>query len=238
MIATGLHCGYRFLAFDDPERHSSARVCLLRHDVDADMHAAARMAEIEAEIGVRSTYFLMVRSPLYNLFSRANQELASFIVQQGHFIGVHYDQAGAPKHLTGRESILFEAAMLARTLDVRISVVSFHQPGADVLRGEVDTGHLVNTYSKSDLHGFCYISDSNRQWRSHDPAKVFRDQEVARLHLLVHPMWWMHGDRRSTEEVWDAVLLGNFERAQTQLLATERAYGAKRRILVETDPDG
>lgn len=238
MIETGLHCGYSFLAFDDPARDSSARVCLLRHDVDADMHAAARMAEIEAEMGVQSTYFLMVRSPLYNLFSRANQELASSIVRRGHFIGVHYDQAGAPQHLPGRESILFEAAMLARNLDVPISVVSFHQPGADVLRGEVDTGHLVNTYSKSDLPGFCYISDSNRRWRSHDPLKVFRAQEVGRLHLLIHPMWWMHGDKGSTDEVWDAVLLGNFERAQTQLLATERAYGAKRRLLLEPDPDG
>jgi hypothetical protein len=239
MIETGLRSAYKFLSFDDPARDTADLVCLLRHDVDADLGAAAQMAEIEAEIGIRSTYFFMVRSPLYNLFSRSNQQLALSIVKRGHVIGLHFDQGFVPGlHWNTKDWILFEADMLARNLDVPVRVVSFHQPGAEVLEGRVDTGGLINTYSKTDLHGFHYISDSNRQWRGQDILQVFRTRSISRLHLLVHPMWWMHGDKRTTDEVWDAVIVSNFERAQEQVLATERAYGARRRFVLTRSADG
>ena len=182
LIELGLSSGYEFLSFDEPIPHSVQRVCLLRHDVDADMDAAARMAAIESEIGVRSTYFFMVRSPVYNLFSRSNEKLALSIVKRGHFLGLHFDQGytGQP-HQSTKDRILFEAEMLARNLDVPVRTVSFHQPGPDVLGERVDTGNLINTYSQSDLPGFHYLSDSNRQWRVQDPSHVFHDRSIKRL---------------------------------------------------------
>jgi len=47
---------------------------LLRHDVDVDVGAALEMAKVEKSLGVSSTYFLMLRPPVYNLMSRHNHQ--------------------------------------------------------------------------------------------------------------------------------------------------------------------
>ena len=47
---------------------SSARPTLiLRHDVDLDLGAALRMADIERQLGVKATYMVMLDSPIYQL---------------------------------------------------------------------------------------------------------------------------------------------------------------------------
>jgi len=66
--------GYKFIPFDKREWERQAlchesSLCLLRHDVDADLAAAHDMATIENNLDIHSTYFVMMRSPLYNLFS-------------------------------------------------------------------------------------------------------------------------------------------------------------------------
>lgn len=237
-IEAALQAGYRFLAFDDERRHVEPRVCLLRHDVDADMEAAARMAELEAHIGVRSTYFLMLRSPVYNLFSRANHALARAILDCSHFIGLHFDQGFLPgEHKNTRDWILYEAEVLSSSLNAKVNAVSFHQPSQEVLEDRVDTGRLVNTYSRAHLQGFDYVSDSNRNWRTATPLEIFRQHRVAKLHLLIHPMWWVH-EQPSTADVWDSVLLGNFARSQNQLVNTERAYGPSRTFIIRRSPGG
>ena len=43
--------------------------------------------------GIQSTYFIMLRSPVYNLFSRENSEYLKKIIGFGHHIGLHYDDA-------------------------------------------------------------------------------------------------------------------------------------------------
>lgn len=37
----------------------------------------------------------MLRSPVYNLFSRANWHMASEILSYGHYAGLHFDQRGS-----------------------------------------------------------------------------------------------------------------------------------------------
>lgn len=48
---------------------------ILRHDIDNDIAKAAKLAEIEYECGVQSTYFVLVTSNFYNVFSLSNQRL-------------------------------------------------------------------------------------------------------------------------------------------------------------------
>jgi hypothetical protein len=54
--------GYRFAAF---ERRPEPGDLLLRHDVDLSLPAAVAMAEVEAEAGAWSTWFLLTRSVFY-----------------------------------------------------------------------------------------------------------------------------------------------------------------------------
>ena len=78
VLHTGMESGYDFISFSALEDHRETEqpICLLRHDCDNDLTAAAEIARIEEDLGVRSTYFLMLRTPLYNLMSAPNAELS------------------------------------------------------------------------------------------------------------------------------------------------------------------
>lgn len=49
------------------------------------------MAELEAELGVRATYYVMARSPFYNPFSREGRRAVHRITDLGHRLGTHCD---------------------------------------------------------------------------------------------------------------------------------------------------
>ena len=71
MLQTALDNGYTFIAYPQlaDYRNSGRAFCLLRHDCDNDLTASVLTAQVEAELGIQSTYFLMTRSAMYNLFS-------------------------------------------------------------------------------------------------------------------------------------------------------------------------
>ena len=159
-----------------------------------DVGAAAAVAKLESALGIRATYFLMLRSPVYNLLSRANHRLVNRIVELGHWIGLHYDQGFDPEpSVAPAESVGREAQILQKMFGVPIGVVSFHQPGAEILRNDVRLPGLVNVYDREDMRDFAYVSDSNMTWRSLSAYEIFRTGAHRRLHLLIHPLWWVAG---------------------------------------------
>ena len=261
MLKRALASGYTFVGFDEvlddqdselesPEsplelsrsKKDKGRV-LLRHDVDVDLSAAAVMASTEAQLGIKSTYFLMWRSPCYNLMSRAGQEYAEQILELGHDIGLHYDQgfdsSRSKSEQFSANQINLQADWIEHLLDCQVSAVSFHQPSKVLLQADIQCGKRVNTYDRSTLSGFRYISDSNRIF----PLWILSDESLGPDHkldalkrcfpedlqLLVHPMWWVYEDL-TTDAVWNRAIHSNLEIMQRQLLDTERAYGSERRF--------
>jgi len=89
MLKAALASGYNFLSFSDTARFTAEKVCLLRHDIDADLEAARDMALMESRVGVRATYFLMLRSPIYNLFGRANSQFVHQIIAARTLAGAY-----------------------------------------------------------------------------------------------------------------------------------------------------
>ncbi|MCB1562206.1 MAG: hypothetical protein R3D66_01225 [Alphaproteobacteria bacterium] len=238
LLKTAQDNGYRFESFKCLHEASipdEAHICLLRHDIDVDMEAALRMAKLEHARGVRATYFFMLRSPVYNLTARANNDFARQITALGHDVGLHYDQAYHPgDQRSEAEWMAFEAAFLEGLLDVEISTISFHQPSPAVLEGRIETGRFLNTYTDPASKGFHYISDSNRQWAKESAEDAFAAKRYKRLQLLIHPLWWVYGECMTTEHVWDKAIATNIGRMQRQILDTERAYGPARNILFQS----
>ena len=244
MLENALSEGYLFAFFsslDVISKYNSNKICLLRHDVDIDASAALAMAKLEYEVGVKSTYFYMLRSPVYNIFSRFNHRMVEGVLELGHEVGLHYDQGFDVKRgLTPeetKEQIDHEVFCLERLFGISISAVSFHQPGESVLNGKIDTGKLVNTYDKKRLHEFSYYSDSNRCFslsesgEEKDMIRSFNNDTLGRIQLLIHPVWWYYDDI-TTEDVWDRALENNFFMMQGQFLDTERAYGDARTFTI------
>ena len=221
--------GYEMIRFRDWRLNSPrATYCLLRHDVDATTDFAVTLAEFEAARQIRSTYFVMLRSPLYNALSRACTADLRQIVALGHEIGLHFDAADDSIEagpIEGR--IERELALLAEVTGTPVSAFSFHQPTADILARRILLPDAINAYTLDGEQGCQYLSDSNRDWRGRDVAEIIRQRQP--LQILLHPMWWV-GDGPETWDCWDQAIRKNFERQQQQLLATERAYGPPRHI--------
>jgi hypothetical protein len=237
-LESALARGYAFLPFDDPRRDELEHVCLLRHDVDADPEAAAELARLEAAEGIGATYFVMLRSPLYNLFGRANSELVREILSFGHALGLHYDVCfddGSGRTLA--EGVALERRILEDVFETSVSAVSFHQPTLSAEPPELDLPGVVNANDREQLSGFAYLSDSNKAVRAADLPRLFREAVHPRLQLLVHPLWWVGDDAAATAPaLWDAAILRNWNRVQRQLLGVEAAYGGERQFRIDPKP--
>jgi hypothetical protein len=231
MLDAARDSGYRFVAYDDDHPDDGSRLCLLRHDVDIDPEAAARIARIEHECGVAATYFVMVRSPVYNAFGRANEMFFREIVDLGHRIGLHYDLAFRPYVRPTDEWIRREAAVLESMLGVEVNVVSFHQPtfGAEDARSVQSEGMI----SAFDFPGFVYVSDANKAMPEGSFVRLFSEALIQRIHLCIHPIWWATDDPTAdVADLWDEAIIATLTRSQQQILATERGFGPPRSITI------
>lgn len=230
-----VQAGYRFSTFSEVAagqlESETGRRCLLRHDIDVSMDYAVDMARVERELGVRSTYFLMLRSPMYNLMSRHGSAAMEQLTDLGHEIALHFD-AGCPRRrgMTIEEDISFELDVLSGLLGQRVKAFSFHQPSEEAIRMRLAIPGVINTYHPQQLIGYKYISDSNRVWREMDPFE-FAERKFERVHVLIHPIWWMCEDPH-TFDCWDRAIERNFESMQRQMLETERAYGPSREVRI------
>ena len=183
---------YRFVEYMDDL--DAERIVLWRHDVDFSVHRASRLAEIEREHGVKSTFFFQLSCIFYNIFERSVLDRIRNILRLGHRIGLHFDPslyAGKPK-----ETILgkmeWEKTVLENLLETEIRAVSFHNPEFDNWLS-VDSHILcgmVNTYSCHFKESFGYCSDSNGYWRFESIESVLRSKKHSRLQVLSHPAWW------------------------------------------------
>lgn len=169
------------------------RFVLWRHDCDYSLNRARALACVEAEAGVRATYFLNPHCEFYNLFEKSQHRLVREIIQMGHEIGLHFDAAF---HDISDEAALgqlvdAEAALLEGLYGVRPSVFSFHNPVAAHMSCEAETyGGLVNCYSRRFKTEVPYCSDSNGFWRFRRLQDVLADATDTCLQVLTHPDWW------------------------------------------------
>lgn len=224
---------YRFLSFDDllGSLPGKEKLCLLRHDVDVSMDYAVEMAFIEREHGAMATYFVMLRSPMYNLLSRHGSEALSRLIALGHRIGLHFDASCQPSPgKTMQEELAMEMELLGELVGSSIPAFSFHQPTEEVIRLQLVHPDSINTYNQAQLPDFKYISDSNRVWRELNPFDLI-DSDMERVQILMHPIWWMCEDSEVLN-CWEAAIGKNFDAMQHQLLRTERAYGPRRSIKI------
>jgi hypothetical protein len=161
--------GYRWAGFDAaPE----AGVVILRHDVDLSLDAALALAELEADAGAWSTYFLMTRSVFYNLDSHEGERAVERLRGLGHRVAHH-------------------AVWPYLDLDDRFDrVVAWHNPDPEYMREPVDGATNVMTAPWFDPDH--YRSDSNQHWRNGCPHGALARGDFEWLQLLTHPEIWAY----------------------------------------------
>jgi hypothetical protein len=228
--------GFEASSFSDPSEGVSK--VILRHDVDADLEAAVAMAEMERDSGIRGTYCLMLASPIYNLLSHEFASLARKIVSLGHYVGLHYDENY--NKLLGMNSrdteldIQVQAELVSKLLSCEVTAVSFHQPSPSILQYPPKTQPLTNAYGLIGKADTAYVSDSNRRAGFMEDVVSYTGEgpdRVKNLQILIHPMWWYYKEQ-DCAGVWDRVIESSISLGQNQLVRTERAFGARRKISI------
>jgi hypothetical protein len=167
LLAAANAGGYRCAGFDRPP---AAGDLILRHDVDLSLDAALRMAEVEADAGAWSTWFLMTRSVFYNLDSAEGERAIARLRELGgrvahHAVWPHVD------------------------LDERfVPVVAWHNPDPEYMSAPIDGAENVMAAPWFDPEH--YRSDSNAHWRHGCPHEQLAAGGFEWLQLLTHPEIW------------------------------------------------
>ncbi|MBD5550884.1 MAG: hypothetical protein HDQ96_06875 [Lachnospiraceae bacterium] len=163
---------------------------ILRHDIDYDIEKAVRLSAIE-RVGGAGTYFVLLTSDFYNVFSKKSSEGLKQIAENGHTVAPHFDEVRYPELLgdveTVKEKIIEEA--------------------------ELNIPGMINSYGQTYFKEFKYLSDSRRRWR--EPVdEIIRSKGYERLHILTHPFWYNETEEDIHKSVSKFINSGNGYRYQ------------------------
>jgi len=207
------------------EASSSARHLILRHDVDFDLDQAVRMAEAEAQTGVIATYFILLRTEMYNALSGEGAKAVIRLAELGHDVGLHFDATlHAPTKAALAVAVREEAGVLSGIVRKVVNVFSFHRPSPDVLNDEVQVEGMINAYNEQFFRAFGYCSDSQGAWRHGPPLAHPVLAEGRGFHLLTHPIWWTGEPNASPQQKLESFLKRRIELLDREIQRNCRAY--------------
>lgn len=210
LLSTLLDAGYAPAAFEEGERllANGEQFVLLRHDIDFDLAPALTMARTEAEMGIFSTWFVLLRTEHYNVFSVQGSNAVTDLLGMGHRLGLHFDCAAYPgaslEELNAACSK--EARLLEEWFGVDVQAVSIHRPPALLVGSDrLLTAPRWHTYMPLFMRDICYLADSRGLWRYGEPLDSPAFAQRQPLHLLVHPIWWRDVETAPAQTLYDFI---------------------------------
>ncbi|OPJ58355.1 hypothetical protein [Clostridium oryzae] len=161
---------------------------LLRHDVDIDLDKAYKMCSIEKNIGITSTYFLLVTSDFYNVLSYENRKLVSNMFSDGFEIALHFDPMlyGDISLEQMQKQVEKECSIIEDIIGERVQTISLHNPS-------IHNRYLVfktykNAYAGEFFTPELYLSDSCKDFRGKDVFEFIKKGKSNLLQVLFHPI--------------------------------------------------
>lgn len=203
--------GYEFTNYEDYDNfHKSV---IFRHDIDNSLERALSIAKIENANGVKSTFFVLLSTDFYNIFSKRSNRILREIIKLGHDIGIHFDEKRY--EIDDEDDLVhyveYEKDILGEVLDIDVKSVSMHRPSKWILENDIQLKNIINSYSKTFLHEFKYLSDSRMHWRE-DVHAIVNSEEYDKLHILTHPFWYSEEKGDIKERLSEFIKGANRER--------------------------
>lgn len=177
---------YQFNFFH--EHRNKNNELILRHDIDFNIEYALNTAKIENKIGIKSTYFFLLRSNIYNPFSKENFDKIKEIKNLGHTISIHFDPV---LYKDIEEGLAYEKELFENSFDEKINIISIHRPNDFLKNSNSLICDIEHTYLDKYFINIKYASDSMGEWRFGNPLDSNAFIEKKTIHLLIHPIWWM-----------------------------------------------
>jgi hypothetical protein len=223
LLAAACESGYQVVSLEewvlDRDRDAPQPVFLLRHDVDQDPGSAWRMADVERELGIRSTWYFRWRT--------AHPAVTRELRRRGGHLGLHYEtltrialdrglhSPTAIQGLLGECRIVLrdEIALFARRHGPIRSVCPHGDtrlPGVSngaLLQGEDLTGYGVRFDAKRGLLGrpVAFVvtdrSAANGGWQDGKNPHRALEERATPILCVTHPNNWASGPSLWTDRL-------------------------------------
>lgn len=186
--------------FADVKKKTS-KYCVIRHDIEFSLDRAYKLAQIESQLSIQSTYTVQLRNNTYNALSDKNIELIHKIKDLGHKIGLHICPALTKNKTEVIEEILLESNTFQKYYGFKIDRFAFHRPNLrpELLAWYLDVPGLINCNGEKYFHFYknseadklkvTYLSDSNHRWSYGHPIGI-NFNKIKKLQINTHPFSW------------------------------------------------
>ncbi len=218
---------YKFLFFSETDNSNKKKV-YLRHDIDFSLEKALVLARIEYKENTKSSYFIRLRAPFYNIFDNNCQKIIKEILNLGHEIGIHYEgNIYGYKTLIAdltEKDIYADFSIMKKVFNIK-KIVSFHQPCILVLNQRLK--RFINTYDAGYFKDTKYLSDSRGFWREGCVCGWLHSKESQNFQILIHPIWWTEKSRKKTNHYLHGLLKEKFIYLDDSLTQQIQTYTKK-----------
>ena len=194
----------------------------LRHDIDAELYLLDSFLNVERKKEVQATYFVMLESPFYNITSPEGRRVIKTIIDNGHFVGLHFFgeiHAKLPLNQLVAE-ICRQVERLSDLVEIPIEVFSFHQPTREMLDAQLDIPGIINTYHSNTMNSLFYLTDTNQVWKPQLPKTAMTTSSKP-IQMLTHPLWWLT-DSPTPLDGWRSLLRSLSQIHAQHLIERER----------------
>lgn len=192
LVKLAIDNGFVFCSYDE-KLDSETKQILWRHDVEFSPFVALKMAEIEAKLGVKATYFFQLHGELYNTLEKEVSNIVHRIKDLGHDIGLHFDSHYFPiENESDLEKYLkIDADYFNSIFNCELKVFSFHNTNKFTLSLEKNEyAGLINVYSEFHKKNYAYCADSTGYWRYEPLDEVLQNKSITKLQVLTHDSMW------------------------------------------------
>ena len=171
--------------------------CVIRHDIEFSIDRAVKLAEVEKQLGISTTYTVQLRNNTYNALSEKNIDLVHYIRSLGHCIALHQNPPYMPAEDL-KKYVVKDIETLEHYYGFEVDRYAFHRPKQEQLAMYLEIPGKINCYGKKYLHYFqgetpdlnvTYLADSNHQWKYGHPVTIDFNS-VSKLQLNTHPFSW------------------------------------------------
>ena len=160
--------GYNFQTVEDFVISPISKVVILRHDVDLRKWAALRLAKLEYNLGIKSTFYFRMNWHSYN------KSIIKEIASLGHEIGYHYEDVNLSKGDIDKAYLSFKKNLEKLRKIAPVKTICMH--GSPL--SKYDNRKLWDKYDYREEEIICepyldidfnkvlYLTDTGRKWNN------------------------------------------------------------------------
>jgi hypothetical protein len=227
LIQAFLDRGYAVKLFRELDPNESHVV--LRHDIDFSLRAAVDIARIEADMGVRSHYYVLLQTEFYNLCSPENWGRVVEIAELGHDVGLHFDASRYDADIETLEAaVARECDVLAAIMGREVATVSFHRPAQRLLGLVRPLAGRLHAYQPQFFSEIAYVADSRGLFRYGHPLDHEAFAAGRALQILTHPIWWPQSEAADKMSLLDDLLQQRQDLLFSEAIANCKPYAEYR----------